>query len=335
MKMISLKCPSCGGGLSVEQGRDFTFCQYCGTKILFEDENMHTYRHIDDADIKRAETERIVKLKELELEQDKRKGRKALIISWAVATGFLLIFGVLLMALNTDNTVGAITIMIGFNVGLWGAMFLFTVKNEKTKSNKAGSPEINKRANNDNSNQSSVKKSDNYYDVDLGDMFKQAFPTFSGESSKEHSEAKKGNDLRCQLIIDPAEAARGTTKTIQLVKANPCQACNGSGVKYIPTTGTCTVCNGKKKVPQPSQTLFGMTMVLKTCPACGGRDTAIKKTCEQCNGTGKLKVVNNLSVVIPAGTSNGKVLSVKGEGEAGLNGGSNGDLLIDVMVINS
>ena len=31
--MLVLTCPNCGAGLSLDDNRDFAFCQYCGTKI--------------------------------------------------------------------------------------------------------------------------------------------------------------------------------------------------------------------------------------------------------------------------------------------------------------
>lgn len=35
-RLISLKCPSCGAELNIEDGRDICFCTYCGAKILIE-----------------------------------------------------------------------------------------------------------------------------------------------------------------------------------------------------------------------------------------------------------------------------------------------------------
>ena len=107
MKLLTLKCPSCGGQLSVEKGREYTFCQYCGTKILFDKDNEFTYRHIDDADIKRAETERIVRISELEMEKDNRGYRKVLIVAWAAGTFFLFILGIILVAIGREGTVTA------------------------------------------------------------------------------------------------------------------------------------------------------------------------------------------------------------------------------------
>ena len=72
-KIIQLKCANCGADLKIEEKREVIYCQYCGTKMLLDDENEHTYRYIDEAEIKRAETEQMVKLKELELKEKRQE----------------------------------------------------------------------------------------------------------------------------------------------------------------------------------------------------------------------------------------------------------------------
>ena len=75
-KIIQLKCANCGADLKIEEKREVIYCQYCGTKMLLDDENEHTYRYIDEAEIKRAETEQMVKLKELELKEKRQEENK-------------------------------------------------------------------------------------------------------------------------------------------------------------------------------------------------------------------------------------------------------------------
>lgn len=60
MKLRVLKCPECRANLEVEEDRAFCYCQYCGCKILLEEdknettinENIHK-RYTDDAAILR------------------------------------------------------------------------------------------------------------------------------------------------------------------------------------------------------------------------------------------------------------------------------------------
>lgn len=69
VKFNSVKCPECGASLPIEEGRDRIFCSYCGTQVIVTNENEHIYRHIDEAGVKQAETDRMVRLRELELEE--------------------------------------------------------------------------------------------------------------------------------------------------------------------------------------------------------------------------------------------------------------------------
>lgn len=73
-KIISLKCPECGATLDVEEGKKFYFCNYCGSKILIDDGNTNnTNRIVDEARIREAEISRELRLKEMELDNKKRR----------------------------------------------------------------------------------------------------------------------------------------------------------------------------------------------------------------------------------------------------------------------
>lgn len=62
MKIISLKCSECGANLEIADGRTSCYCQYCGSKLILDDEKQEytinknininrTTRRIDDAKI--------------------------------------------------------------------------------------------------------------------------------------------------------------------------------------------------------------------------------------------------------------------------------------------
>ncbi|MGN0689801.1 MAG: hypothetical protein ACI4KH_05245 [Oscillospiraceae bacterium] len=97
----TVKCPSCGADLQVGEGREKLFCSYCGSQIMITNENEHIYRQIDEAEIKRAETERIVRLRELDLEErrenQKNSLKNILTIIWIVLSLILLIIGLVIM----------------------------------------------------------------------------------------------------------------------------------------------------------------------------------------------------------------------------------------------
>jgi molecular chaperone DnaJ len=54
--------------------------------------------------------------------------------------------------------------------------------------------------------------------------------------------------------------------------------------------------------------------------------------CEPCGGTGQEMRTENVAIRVPAGVANGERLRVPGKGNAGIRGGSPGDLYIAVHV---
>lgn len=92
IKLNSVKCPECGATLSIESGLATFFCTYCGAKIIATNENEYTYRLVDDAKVKQAETDRIVRMKELELEErEKYNTKKKSIIAYVMAFLFVVV----------------------------------------------------------------------------------------------------------------------------------------------------------------------------------------------------------------------------------------------------
>lgn len=65
-----------------------------------------------------------------------------------------------------------------------------------------------------------------------------------------------------------------------------------------------------------------------TCPECNGEGKIITEKCTYCNGEGVQRKENLVSFNIPAGVSDGMVLTLKGKGNAAVRGGVNGDLLV-------
>ncbi len=85
--MISLKCPNCNAELSVNEGRDVLYCEYCGHKILLgtKHEFTYTYHEIDEAKIKKHEVHEKIKLKKLDNEY---KSKRILLIVGLLCLGY-------------------------------------------------------------------------------------------------------------------------------------------------------------------------------------------------------------------------------------------------------
>lgn len=112
IKMISLKCPECRADLSIEDGCKECFCQYCGAKIIVTNENEHIYRHIDEAKLKEAETDQVVKLRKLDFIE--RKRAEAEKIKW-----------IKIIASIIMGIVGVIIVIAGFCIDGMGMLSAF------------------------------------------------------------------------------------------------------------------------------------------------------------------------------------------------------------------
>ncbi len=72
----SVKCPECNANLPIEEGRTKIFCSYCGTPVIISNENEYVYRYVDEAKITQSETEKILRLKNMELSEKRHEERE-------------------------------------------------------------------------------------------------------------------------------------------------------------------------------------------------------------------------------------------------------------------
>ena len=89
VKLVSLKCPSCGKALSVERGAENVFCTYCGTPLHVEQKNRFSLHFFNEAKIRKAEANEKIRLKQLEMkEREAQRKRKDQWIAVAIALLF-------------------------------------------------------------------------------------------------------------------------------------------------------------------------------------------------------------------------------------------------------
>ncbi len=138
----------------------------------------------------------------------------------------------------------------------------------------------------------------------------------------------RGSDLRYDLEINLKEAAEGKAVKIRIPKHEKCNTCHGSGSKPGTSAKTCGTCQGAGQVHMQQ----GPFSVQQSCPQCSGTGQMIDSPCGDCHGKGVVRRQKTLSAKIPAGVDTGNRIRLTGEGEAGMRGGPNGDLYIEIHV---
>ena len=165
----------------------------------------------------------------------------------------------------------------------------------------------------------------------FGDIFGDIFSEFMGAAGgrgRASQQGQRGADIRYDLEISLEEAYAGLKKEIEIQTAVKCDECEGSGAEKGSKAETCDMCHGTGRVRRQS----GFFIEERPCPTCHGTGKVIKNPCKKCHGTGKVAQKKVLEVNIPAGIDNENRMRLSGQGEAGMNGGPNGDLYIFVHV---
>jgi len=158
----------------------------------------------------------------------------------------------------------------------------------------------------------------------INNMFGGGFGGFGGRSRA--SMAQDGADIDVRVNLTFVEAAFGVKKNINLNRNEKCENCNGTGAKAGTSTSTCSRCGGRGVINQTQNTMFGQMTTQTTCPDCKGKGTIIKEKCPHCSGVGIVRKNRNIEINIPGGINQDQVLTLRGQGEAGVNGGEAGDM---------
>jgi len=177
--------------------------------------------------------------------------------------------------------------------------------------------------------------------VDLGDIFGDifgggfggGFSGFGGGSSPRTANVpRKGHDIQASVILTFEEAAHGCSKKITINRQETCPDCGGTGAAKGTSPETCPDCGGRGYVVTQQRTPFGVMQSQQPCSHCGGRGTIIRNPCKTCRGTGKTAARKSLEINIPAGIDDDQNIALRGQGDAGSNGGPAGDVIVHVTV---
>lgn len=163
------------------------------------------------------------------------------------------------------------------------------------------------------------------------DIFDNIFSGFGfgGGRTGRGNRAQRGSDTLVRMNLTFEEAVFGCKKDIQVTVMDSCKECDGKGGFE---EETCDKCHGSGTITSEQRTILGAFLTKTTCPKCSGKGKTFKKACTSCSGTGRIKTKKTIEVSVPRGAASGMRRRISGKGEAGINGGPNGDLYIEFLV---
>ena len=169
-------------------------------------------------------------------------------------------------------------------------------------------------------------------DFDFGDIFSSFFGGGSTGGRSRANAPQEGDDIAARVTVSFEEAAFGCKKEVNFARIENCPDCHGTGAEHEGDIEKCPECNGLGRVTVRQQTMLGYMQTQRACQRCAGRGKIIKSPCKNCNGKGRIRINKKLEVNIPSGIDDRQNIILRNQGSSGINGGPNGDLIIEVRV---
>ncbi len=168
----------------------------------------------------------------------------------------------------------------------------------------------------------------------FADIFESFFGAGGGggRSSRRRGGPVRGNDIEAAISIAFEDAVFGCEKELEITKPDTCKTCKGTGAEPGSSIVSCKTCNGSGEVRSVRNTILGQMATSHPCTECDGEGKVPEKKCSVCHGTTRVRTKERVKVKIPAGVDNGSTIRLTGKGEAGVKGGSHGDLYISLQV---
>ena len=161
----------------------------------------------------------------------------------------------------------------------------------------------------------------------FSDIFEDMFGNM-GMGGGQQGSANRGSDVQYTLDITLDEAFHGKDQTLTIPLPVTCESCNGTGSEGGAAPEVCPSCQGTGRMRMQQ----GFFTIEKTCTTCRGTGNIIRDPCKTCAGAGRYQKDKTLKVNIPQGIDHGRRIRLTGEGEAGVRGGSSGDLYILISI---
>jgi molecular chaperone DnaJ len=185
------------------------------------------------------------------------------------------------------------------------------------------------------------QQEDIFRGADFSDIFRDMDPGVGGADDlfgqlfgggRAREGPRRGADLSYHLQLRLEDIVSKSTREIDVPRTEVCGTCKGSGAAPGTSRRTCPQCNGSGRVQMMESRGFAGIVRIESCPKCGGRGYLIGTPCPECGGNGTVRKMRRIRVVIPAGVEDGHTLRLRGQGEAGESGAPPGDLYVVVSI---
>lgn len=178
---------------------------------------------------------------------------------------------------------------------------------------------------------------ENLFGEDIGDILSNMFGTGQQKQHRRSFDeivnqlfiSQAGEDLRLTIDINLKEAICGTKKTTIIQEKTSCNVCQGRGFEKRSDVAVCRTCQGAGETMQ--QRNF---MLFKSrCGNCNGLGIEVLHKCRQCHGKQFVQVPQTVEFTVDAGLHHPQI-KIAGHGNGGVNGGKNGNLIIEFRLLN-
>jgi len=169
----------------------------------------------------------------------------------------------------------------------------------------------------------------------FGDIFDAFFGGDAFGMRRGPTGPARGPDAEAVVQLDLADAAFGTTASIDARLPVTCSRCDGSGCEPGTHPSRCDTCGGNGEVRQVRRSILGQVVTAAPCGECEGTGRQILSKCRDCRGDGRVLADRTIEVEVPAGVDDGQRLRLGGRGAAAPRGGQPGDLYVTIRVAPS
>lgn len=144
--------------------------------------------------------------------------------------------------------------------------------------------------------------------------------------------SRRGADLRHDLTITLEDVAFGLKKEVQIPGFESCSTCGSSGIKQGSDSKRCQECEGTGEIKLVRSFGFMQFAEVQVCNKCRGKGVPPENLCGVCKGAGAIKALRKIMLNIPAGVDDGFSLRLSGEGVPSNTPGQRGDLYVVLHV---